>query len=134
MATKSIRLDAELVSQAKSVCTVQRRSIPHQIEYWATLGRLVSSVVDIKDAFAVLQGLKRLRVEPMQTTAVDSDTVFGKLEADRRQGFADKPVTSAPFYFEASPERPGFLDKVNTLTGERRTGKFTNGEFTGIDG
>lgn len=133
MTTKSIRLNAELINQAQSAANVQRRSIPNQVEYWATLGRIVSSVIGIEDALAILQGLKKLRVEPPQTISIESDTVFNKLEADRANGFVDKPVTSAPFYFEASQKTPGFLDRVNSLTGERKTGKFENGEFKATD-
>lgn len=129
MATKSIRLNADLIFQAQSAAGVQHRSIPNQVEFWATLGRIISSVIGIEDAFAVLQGLKVLRVEPTQTVSIDSDTVFNDLEADRVKGFADKPITSAPFYFEASNKKPGLLDRVDSQTGERKTGKFTNGEF-----
>jgi hypothetical protein len=133
MATKSIRLNADLISRAQSASVVQCRSIPHQVEYWATLGRIVSSVIDMEDAHAILQGLKKLRVEPAQTVAIDSAAVFDNLEADRAKGFADKPVTAAPFYFEASLRNPGLLDRVNSLTGERQTGKFSDGEFRAVD-
>lgn len=129
MTTKSIRLNADLIFQAQAESVVQRRSIPNQVEYWATLGRIVASVIGIEDAFAILQGLKKVRVEPTQTVSVDSGTVFNNLETDREKGFVDKPITSAPFYFEASKKKPGFLDKVNSVTGERSTGKFTDGKF-----
>jgi hypothetical protein len=129
MSTKSIRLDADLITQALSAAAVQCRSVPNQVEYWATLGRIVSSVINIEDAFAILQGLKKLRVEPLQTISIDSQNVFQNLEADRAKGFVDKPITSAPFYFEASQKKPGLLDRVDTLTGERKTGTFKNGEF-----
>jgi len=133
MPTKSIRLSADLIRQAQSAASVQHRSIPNQVEYWATLGRIISSIIGIEDAYAILQGLKALRVEPTQTISIDSHTVFSALEADRAKGFADKPITSAPFYFEASQKTPGLLDRVDSLTGERKSGKFTNGEFKEID-
>ncbi len=133
MTTKSIRLNTDLIFQAQSAAAVQRRSIPNQVEYWATLGRIISSVISIEDAFAILQGLKKLRVEPTQTISIDSDIVFNNLEADRANGFVDKPITSAPFYFEASQKMPGLLDRVNSLTGERKTGKFANGKFREIN-
>ncbi len=133
MTTKSIRLNTDLIFQAQSAAAVQRRSIPNQVEYWATLGRIISSVIGMEDAFAILQGLKEIRVEPTQTISIDSDTVFNNLEVDRAKGFVDKPITSAPFYFEASQKMPGLLDRVNSLTGERRTGKFANGKFREIN-
>lgn len=135
MATKSIRLNTDLIFQAQSASAVQRRSIPNQVEYWATLGRIISAVIGIEDAFAILQGLKKIRVEPTQTISIDSDTVFNNLEADRAKGFVDvdKPITSAPFYFEASQKKPGLLDRVNSQTGERKTGKFADGKFIEIN-
>jgi hypothetical protein len=133
MATKSIRLNTDLIFQAQSAAAVQCRSISNQVEYWATLGRIISSVIGIEDAFAILQGLKKLRVEPTQTSSIDSDTVFNNLEADRAKGFVDKPITSASFYFEASQKMPGLLDRVNSLTGERKTGKFATGKFKEIN-
>ena len=132
LTTKSIRLNTDLIFQAQSAAAVQCRSIPNQIEYWANLGRIISSVIGIEDAFAILQGLKDLRIEPTQTISIDSDTVFNKLEADRAKGFVDKPITSAPFYFEASQKVPGLLDRVNSQTGERKTGKFITGKFSEI--
>jgi hypothetical protein len=133
MATKSIRLNADLVFQAQTASTMQCRSIPNQVEYWANLGRIVSSVIGIEDAFAVIQGLKQVRVEPVKTVSIDSGVVFNNLEADRKKGFKDKPVTSAPFYYEASQKGNGLLDMVNSQTGERKTGKFSKGKFREIN-
>jgi ParD-like antitoxin of type II ParDE toxin-antitoxin system len=133
MTTKSIRLSTDLIFQAQSASTVQHRSIPNQVEYWATLGRIISSIIGIEDAFAILQGLKKLRVEPTETNTIDSDTVLNNLEADRAKGFVDKPITSAAFYFETSQKMPGLLDRVNSLTGERKTGKFADGKFREIN-
>ena len=133
MKTKSIRLDARLVNQAKSAAFIQRRSIPNQLEYWASLGKMVSSVIGVEDAFAVIHGLKKIRVELPETAPIDSDAVFSNLEADRKNNFANKPVTSAPFFFEASQKIPGLLDKVDSVTGERKTGKFADGEFVEVN-
>lgn len=133
MGTKSIRLNDKLVYQAKSAALVQHRTVPNQLEYWASLGRMISSVVGMEDAFAIIHGLKKLRVEPPDTAPVESDAVFNSLEDDRKNKFADKPVTSAPFFFEASQKIPGLLDKVDTVTGERKTGKFADGEFVEVN-
>lgn len=133
MATKSIRLNEQLVVQAQRAGALQHRTVPNQLEYWATLGKMISSRINMEDALAVLQGLKRVRVETIQSAAVDSGTVFAQLEADRENGFKDKPVTGAPFFFEASHSNPGLLDKVNTATGERITGKFQNGVFEAVN-
>ncbi len=81
------------------------------------------------DAFAVTEGLKEIHLEHTKSIPIDTDTVLKSLESDRGQGFSGKPITSAPFYFEASISRPGFLDKVDTVTGKRQTGRFQHGKF-----
>jgi len=132
MATKSLRIDENLVIQAQRQAKVQHRSINGQVEYWAKIGRAIDSKISAADAFAVTQGLKEIRLETSRSISIDPNTVLNELEADRAKGFSDKPITSAPFYFEASVSNPGFLDKVDTLSGERQTGRFQNGKFEAV--
>jgi hypothetical protein len=129
MATRSLRIDESLVIQAQRHARVEHRSINGQVEYWAKLGKAIASKISMADAFAVIQGLKEIHLENPKSIPIDTETVLKTLEADRAQGFSDKPITSAPFYFEASIRKPGFLDKVDTVTGERQTGRFQNGNF-----
>jgi ParD-like antitoxin of type II bacterial toxin-antitoxin system len=132
MATRSLRIDEALVIQAQRHARVEHRSINGQVEYWAKLGKAIASKISMADAFAVIQGLKEIHLETSKSIPVDTDTVFKTLEADRAQRFSGKPITSAPFYFEASISKPGFLDKVDTVTGERQTGRFQNGKFEAL--
>ena len=132
MGTRSLRIDENLVIQAQRQAKVQHRSITGQVEYWATLGKAIATKLSTADAFAVTQGLKEIHLEPSRNFSIDPDTVRNDLEKDRAKGFAETPVTSGPFYFEASASHPGFLDKVDTLTGERQTGRFQNGIFEAI--
>ncbi len=129
MATRSLRIDESLVIQAQRHARVEHRSINGQVEFWAKLGKAIASKISMADAFAVIQGLKEIHLENPKSIPIDTETVLKTLEADRAQGFSDKPITSAPFYFEASIRKPGFLDKVDTVTGERQTGRFQNGNF-----
>ncbi|THB77240.1 MAG: hypothetical protein D3926_15950 [Desulfobacteraceae bacterium] len=130
MATKSLRIDENLVNQAQRHGKVEHRSITSQIEYWAKIGKAIASKISAADAFAVTQGIKEIcLVDLEQNLVINPDDVFGELESERKNGFSDKPVTSAPYYFEASIQSPGLLDKVNTRTGERETGMFQNGQF-----
>ncbi len=132
MGTRSLRIDENLVIQAQRQAKVQHRSINGQVEYWATLGKAIASKISTADAFAVTQGLKEIRLVPTINISIEPETVLNELEKDRAKGFSGKPVTSAPFYFEASASYPGCLDKVDTLTGERQTGRFQNGTFEKI--
>ncbi len=124
-----MRLSSDLIEAAKMEGMVQKRSIPMQIEYWAELGRAVEGIIDHKDVFAVMQGLKTIRLEAAFSAPIDPSDVFNDLEKNSGSKDVSSKLTAAPFYYEASRRRPGLLDKVNVKTGERQTGHFENGEF-----
>jgi hypothetical protein len=124
-----LRLSAELVEAAEREGALQKRSAPKQIEFWAELGKAVDGVIDPADVVAVIQGLKKIKVEPVASVAVDPRNVFDALEAMRKSGALAEEVTSAAVYYEASRSRPGLLDRVNSRTGERQTGQFHKGVF-----
>ena len=124
-----MRLDPALVAAAEKEGTLQKRSAPKQIEYWAELGRAMGRVINLADVFAVLQGLKKVKLEPVTSVSVSSDDVFKDIEKRREAGELSKTVTSSAVYFEASPNYPGLLDRVDTAIGERQTGYFRNGKF-----
>jgi len=127
--TSPLRLDSTLVAAAKREGSIKKRSAPKQVEFWAELGKAVEQVLDYNDVFAVIQGLKKIKVESVRPVAVDPAAIFNALEDSRRSEKLAEKVTSATVYFEASRRRPGMLDRVNSVTGERQTGKFCNGEF-----
>ncbi len=124
-----IRLDPELIKVAQREGLIRKRSAPKQIEFWAELGKAVERVMDPKDVFAIIQGFKKLKVESLKSSAVDPEEVFKSLAKKRKSGKLADKVTSATIYFEASRRKPGLLDRVNSVTGERKTGRFHNGEF-----
>ena len=104
-------------------------SAPKQIEYWAELGKIVETIISIDDAYAVLQGLKKLKVESTESAKVNPDTVFNSIEKSRKSGNLSLEVTSSPYYYEASIKYPGKLDRVEAATGKRETGIFRSGKF-----
>ena len=135
MTTVSLRIDKDLALQAEREARVQNRSKAKQIEYWAKIGKAISSKINIADVFAVSQGIKTIKVEvspSVQSIHVDSDLVFNDLESDRDRGLLANKVTSAKVFYEASIEHPGYLDRVNSITKERQTGSFENGEFKAL--
>lgn len=135
MTTVSLRIDKELAIQAEREARIQNRSKAKQIEYWAKVGRAISSKLNIADVFAVSQGIKTIKLEvspSVQSIRVNSDAIFNELENDRDRGLLAKKVTSARVYYEASVERPGYLDRVNSVTKKRQTGSFINGEFKAL--
>ena len=135
MGTVPLRIDQDLALQAEREARIQNRSKTKQLEYWAKLGKAVSSKLSITDALAVSQGIKTIKLEvtpPALSIPVDSDAIFNDLENDRAKGLLAKNVTSAKIYYEASVEHPGYLDRVNDITKERQTGSFENGEFKAL--
>ena len=124
-----LRLSTALVEAAEKEGALQKRSAPKQIEFWAELGKAVDGVIDAADVVAVIQGLRKIKVEPVKSMAVDSRDVFDSLETIRESGGLAEKVTSAAVYYEASLSRPGLLDRVSSRTGERQTGQFYKGVF-----
>ncbi|MBT3254913.1 MAG: hypothetical protein HN366_00445 [Deltaproteobacteria bacterium] len=135
MATVSLRIDQDLAFQAEREARIQNRSKTKQLEYWAKLGKAISSKLNITDAFAVSQGIKTIKLEvtpSVQSIPIDSDVIFDDLENDRTKGLLAENVTSARIYYEASVEHPGYLDRVDSIRRERQTGSFENGEFKAV--
>jgi hypothetical protein len=127
-----LRLNPNLVEAAERAGMVQKRSTPKQIEFWASLGQAVENVLDYEDIFAILKGLKKVAVEPVTPSEVDPQHVFEDLEQSRRNGELAGRIDPGRIYYEASRSRPGLLDRVDSATGDRRTGHFCNGEFTPV--
>ena len=135
MTTVSLRIDKDLALQAEREARIQNRSKAKQLEYWARIGKAVSSKLNIADVFAVSQGIKMIKLEvspSVQSILVNSDAVFNDLENDRDRGVLANKVTSAKVYYEASVERPGYLDRVDSVTNKRQTGSFENGQFKAL--
>ena len=135
MATVSLRIDQDLAFQAEREARIQNRSKTKQLEYWAKLGKAISSKLNITDAFAVSQGIKTIKLEvtsSVQSVPVDSDVIFNDLERERTEGLIGNNITTAKIYYEASVEQPGYLDRVNSATGERQAGSFEHGEFKAL--
>jgi hypothetical protein len=132
MTTISLRLDSVLVKEAEREATIENRSKARQVEYWAKLGKAISSQLSLADAFTVAQGIKKIKLEPIQPKTIESNDVFSDLENDRRNGTISQKVTSARIYYEASQSNPGCLEKIDSATGKRQIGVFEDGNFRAI--
>jgi hypothetical protein len=124
-----LRLSSELLEAAERESLIQKRSVPKQIEFWATLGKALQSVIDYSDVIAVTQGLKKIIIEPIESPTVTPEDVFADLERTRGNGMLAKNVTTVSIYYETSQRHPGMIDMVDLTTGKRRTGRFLNGQF-----
>ncbi len=67
----SVKLPAELVSQAKKAAQPLRRSAAGQIEYWATLGRVVEhSGLTVQEAQTAIEGYEAAARKAQQAHTV----------------------------------------------------------------
>jgi hypothetical protein len=123
-----IRLQQDLMQQAESTARRFHRSTAEQIEYWAELGRSVSSTLDPDVLLSISAGLSRLQVKPVISGPVDPDGVFRDLEVQRDNGSLQRNITTSPIRYQASLKQPGLLERIDQK-GEVVTGRFENGEF-----
>ena len=127
-AVSPIRLQEELMQAAASTAKRFHRSTAEQVEYWADLGRSVSSTLDPDVLLSVVSGLATIKVEPVFSAPIDADNVFKSLENDRESGKLSREVTNSAIRYQASLKHLGYLEKIdadNNIT----TGQFENGQF-----
>lgn len=128
-AASPVRLQEELMESARISGSVQHRSAAEQIEYWADIGRKVSKTIDTDTLLAVKAGLVRIVVEHVKSEAVDPESVFAALNADRESGtLASSIAEKSPIRYQASRSKPGLLEQVDQ-EGNSVVGQFVDGEF-----
>lgn len=131
-AASPIRLQQDLMQAAESTAKRFHRSTAEQIEYWAELGRSVSSSINPDVLLAIKSGLAKLNVEQVVSSRVDPDAVFNALDNQRKnQSFQDE-LTASPFHYQSSLTHPGWLERVNQ-DGGVVVGQFKNGQFIVMD-
>lgn len=129
-----VRLEANLMQAAAIKGERDHRSAAEQIEYWASIGRSVADTIDPDKLLAVSAGLAKLKVEPVQSPAVDVDSVFDALEMDRESGKLQASIRSPAnanlniMRYQASTEFPGQLEQIDP-NGKSIVGQFSNGKF-----
>ncbi len=69
----SVKLPASLVQQARSAAQPLRRSVAGQIEYWATLGRVVEhSGLTVQEARVAIEGYEAAAAKVSRTGNAES--------------------------------------------------------------
>ncbi len=131
-ALSPVRLQDNLMKAAKLTGERFHRSTAEQIEYWADIGRKVSSVLDPDALLSVTTGLAQVKVEPIYGKPVDPDDVFNLLEAKRQQGSLTQEVTFNAVKYQSSLTQPGYLERIDQ-DGNIEVGQFINGEFISAD-
>jgi len=127
-AASPVRLQKELMQAASSIGQRFHRSAAEQIEYWASLGRSVSKVVNPDNLLAVSAGLAQLKVVPVEAPNINPDDVFSALEKDREAGTLAASVARLDTRYQLSTTHPGQLERI-TSDGTATTGQFAMGKF-----
>ncbi len=128
-ASSPVRLQEELMESARINGSIQHRSAAEQIEYWADIGRRVAKTIDPDALLAIEAGLARIVVEKVKSKAVNPESVFTVLNADRESGrLASAIAERSPIRYQASKSNPGLLEQVDP-EGHSVVGQFVNGEF-----
>ena len=127
-AASPIRLQKELMQAAEVTAKRYHRSTAEQVEYWADLGRSVSSTLNPDVLLAITSGLATIKTEPVFGVPIDADSVFKSLESDRKSGKLSSTLTTSSISYQASITYPGYLERIdpdNNMT----IGQFENGKF-----
>ena len=132
MGTKSIRLDLALVESAEKVSDKLFRSVPKQIEYWASLGQKVDHELTSHEISDFMDGV--IDIEPRSKSIEDFSlsSVNEQIEYERSLGTLKSSLTESKEWFDISSEYSGYLVKKNDK-GESVVGKFENGAFVPKD-
>ncbi len=131
-AMSPVRLQNDLMQAAKLTGERFHRSTAEQIEYWADIGRKVSTVLDPDTLISIAAGLTQVKVEPIYGKPINSDDVFNLLEAQRQQGTLTQAMTSSVIKYQSSLTQPGYLERIDQ-NGNVLVGQFKNGEFVSVD-
>lgn len=127
-AASPVRLENTLMEAATVAGSILHRSAAEQIEYWADLGRRVSTVVSPETLLAISAGLAKITVEKTAPDALDPDAVFAALDRDRHAGVLSDAITSGAVRYQAASDDSGLLEQIHP-DGTVLTGQFRNGKF-----
>jgi hypothetical protein len=114
-----VKLSDALVLDARLSAEVEQRSIAGQVEYWASLGKLVDAMLDGRTR---TDALKKSGVKPL-SELIES---VGRAEGDVR---LHTYLESEPYpHFEPHPTRKGMLIRTDAR-GKQSAGRFVDRKF-----
>jgi hypothetical protein len=118
-ATIPLRIDSELVNQARNSGALHDRPPTAQIEHWAKLGRVLDSVL----SGASVAHVKQLsRVDDLEAILALTQTPEGQAKARAVIARHKGPI------YTADPEKPDVIIE-KSADGTSRSGRFINRQF-----
>lgn len=130
-ASSPIRIQSDLMNNATVLGKLNHRSAAEQIEYWASIGRKVESVLDPETLLQIKAGLLRVKLEQVNAPPVSAEWVFGNLDMKRSTGELSAEATQSKVRYQASVTHPGMLEQIDAK-GKTRIGQFENGVFKSL--
>ncbi|MCE2746488.1 MAG: ParD-like family protein [Burkholderiales bacterium] len=127
-ASSPIRIQSELMSNAAVLGKLHHRSAAEQIEYWASIGQKVESLLDPESLLQIKAGLLRVKLEQVNAPPVSADWVFDSLEMKRTTGELATEASQSKVRYQASTTHPGMLEQIDAK-GKLKIGQFDNGVF-----
>lgn len=117
-----VKLSDSLVLDARLCAEVAERSIAGQIEFWASLGRAVESVLRPKNVAALK---KNALAVPLSECIRQIGTPEGKHRLE-------EVLKQRPFpHYEGVPDQPNWLLRIEA-DGTRRMGHFVGDDFVEV--
>ncbi len=122
----AIRIDETLAGKANAIATVQRRTLPKQIELWAEIGRTLSDTISPEQLLEIQQGWSTVKLEPVKSAPIDPTALMAEVSADSAALSAS--LQTNRIVYQCSKVHPGKLEQLHP-DGSRYTGIFKNGCF-----
>ncbi|SEG89124.1 TA system antitoxin ParD family protein [Marinobacterium lutimaris] len=127
-ASSPMRLQQSLVKAAQAAGRFEHRSAAEQIEFWADVGKRLTSHLSAIELMELSVGLAKIKVEPAADPFVNPDDVFTQIEAERSTGTLNQGITTSSVRYQTSSRFPGKLERIDA-NGEVMVGMFHNGVF-----
>lgn len=122
MSSVPLRIDSELVNQARSAGAVFDRPPTAQIEHWAKLGRVLDRILSGENVAKVKQRGK--------VADLDEVVALSQTERGRKKALMMIAKHSGPTY-ESDPSAPDLLLERHA-DGSVRRGRFVNRQFVSV--
>ena len=120
--SQPVKLSDELVLEARTVGGMLERSIAGQVEFWARLGKAVEPLLRGDRVIALKQS----------GAAQKLDEILETVDTEEGRKRVHDYLATRPFpHFEASPDEPGVLIKIDE-DGTRTRGRFVNRAFVAV--
>ena len=127
--TTPVRLDQSLMEAAKTQGSLSTRTPPEQIQYWATIGKSVESLLTSADLLSLMAETVEIQLVHKEAPYIDPMSVLLDPMASASNQQVKANAMSVGFAYQASNLHPDKLEKIYP-DGKIEVGTFIGGVFT----